>query len=757
MGFVADSIQRFLKERVRFGIPKVSLRLVLTAPFVVQIISIVGLVGYLSYQSGQQAVENLANQLLRQTSERVSDRLNSYLELPQKIVETNHLAANQGTLDLNNSEQLRERFWQQMQLNPLLPMIGFFGEDGKGVNYFRITSKEFQLLAEKASGQSIPIGTVLINPIIPNQRDYFTIDAQGKPLKLIFQFKDDFRNVKWYQKAKMDGKQAWTTVILARVAPILQTLAVDPLLDNTGKFKGFFVASYFLSEISLFLNQIRLSPKGQVFILEDQGDLVATSIASEASAKSFSLGKFSRLNAKDSQYLLTREVTKQLIEQFGSLDFKESKQLSLNVAGQRQFVQISPYQDKYGLDWQIVTVVPESDFTAQIQDNVRQTILWCGLALIVTIITAILLANWITRPIIRLSKISDRMAKGEWQDSSDSDHPDQEESAIAEIQTLLTSFNLMSKQLRQSLDQTSAALQEKAYWFNTLVEAIPDPIFLKDGEGKWLIANPQALQLFEMEGIDYFGKTDLELAEINSFYHDVLLYCADTDRAAWEQNITRNEEQITQTDGSQYIFDVVRVPLYTENGDRKGLVVIGRDISALKYAESILRPYERVVSATPDCIALIDLNYNYLLINQSYMDWHCKSYEEIIGHSVSDLLGAENFETIAKPRFDLCFKGEAQHFEGWIDKPEAGLLYIDATYSPYLDENGTITGIVINVRNISDRQQAILDLERKTEELDSFFSVSQDMFAIANAEGYFLRLNSQWEKTLSRQVQLNIR
>jgi PAS domain S-box-containing protein len=1123
MGFRVDAVQRFLKERVRFVTPKVPLRLVLTAPFVVQIISIVGLVGYLSYQSGQQAVENLANQLLNQTSARVSDRLNSYLELPQKIVETNHLAANQGTLDLNNNEQLRQQFWQQIQINPSLPTIGFFGEDGKGVNYFRITSKEFQFLAEKATGQSIPMGTVLFNKIIPNQRDYFTIDAQGKPLKLIFRFKDDFRTVKWYRQAKMNGKQTWTAVTLARVLPILQTLAVDPLSDKTGKFKGFFVASYVLSEISLFLNQIRLSPKGQVFILENQGDLVATSIASEASGKIFNSGKFSRLNAKNSQDLVTREATKLLIEQFGSLaNFKESKQLRLNVAGQSEFVQVSPYQDKYGLNWLIVTVVPESDFMGQIYDNVRQTILWCGLALIATIGSAILLANWITRPIIRLSQISDRMAKGEWQDSSDSD---QEESAIAEIQTLFASFNLMSAQVRQSLDQTSAALQEKAFWFNTLVEAIPDPIFLKDGEGKWLIVNPQGLKLFEMEGIDYFGKTDLELAELIPFYHDAFFYCAATDQIAWQQKVTRIEEQIPKADGSHRTFDVFRVPLFSENGDRLGLVVIGRDISdrkqieiallesetrrqlsldltdtgswefevatgnaiwsgshyrlmglmphelsaniqvwrdrvhpedlewveaafahalethsllnieyriiyadgtlrwvltkgqgiykngkaekmlgvmldisdrksaelqlrqsettnrailnaipdlllrmgrdgscyefippindqfgtfipveshlceilspdllnqqlqyidtalatgeiqvweheivkygklgnvevrlvpcgseeclvivrdisdrkqlelalqdsetklndilnsatasisrllvkadgtweidfisagcevisgytpaelnadqsiwlsrmnsedwqaveaevyadifaerkgiytyrfqhkdgswrwfsqknssrwdasqnawsvtvistdisELKYAESILRPYERIISATSDCVALIDVNYNYQLINETYLEWHSKSYEEIIGHSVSELLGAENFETIAKPRFDRCLEGEAQHFEGWIDYPKAGLLYVDATYSPYLDENGTITGIVINVRNISDRQQAKLALERKTEELDSFFSVSLDLFAIANTEGYFVQLNSQWEKTL---------
>ena len=39
-------------------------------------------------------------------------------------------------------------------------------------------------------------------------------------------------------------------------------------------------------------------------------------------------------------------------------------------------------------------------------------------------------------------------------------------------------------------------------------------------------------------------------------------------------------------------------------------------------------------------------------------------------------------------------------------------------------------------------------LRRKTEELDQFFNVSLDLLSIANTDGYFLRLNPAWERTL---------
>jgi PAS domain S-box-containing protein len=588
MGFRVDSVQRFLKQ-VRLG--TVPLRLVLIVPFVAQVVGIVGLVGYLSYQSGQQAVENLANQLLKQTSARVSDRLNSYLELPQKIVETNHLAANVGTLDLNNNEQLRQQFWQQIQINPSLPTIGFFGEDGRGLNYFRITSKELQLLAEKASGQTIPMGTVLFNTIIPNQRDYFTINAQGKPLKLIFRFKDDFRTVKWYRQAKINGKKTWTAVILARVVPILQTLIVDPLLDKTGKFKGFFVASYFLSEISLFLNQIQLSPKGQVFIVERSGELVATSIASEASGKSFNSGKFSRLNAKNSQDLATREVTKQLIEQFGSLaNFRESKQLSLTVAGQKQFVQVTPYQDKYGLDWQVVTVIPESDFMAEIQNNGRNTVLLCGLALFTSIGMGLWTSRRITRSLSRLTQVTKSFAETR-------DEPILPITNILEVQILTESFRLMISDL-QAADRLrlnyerdlELALLAKEMQFQELVTASPSVIYSVveglDGTVRFEFISPVVEEIDEISVEEVYRDAS---CVFNQIHPDDRQGYQNAVKKSWQSmQPFHHEWRITTPSGKTKWLQASSRPSRRENGEVIWHGVVS-DISDRKHAEEALK------------------------------------------------------------------------------------------------------------------------------------------------------------------------
>jgi hypothetical protein len=109
-------------------------------------------------------------------------------------------------------------------------------------------------------------------------------------------------------KLKRIGKQAWTPVSLARVLPVLQTVAVDPVYDVTGRLYGFFSTNYFLSDISLFLAQLKFTPTGQVFIIERSGNLVATSLVTESSGLKQIDGKPDRILSSESQDNLTRAL-----------------------------------------------------------------------------------------------------------------------------------------------------------------------------------------------------------------------------------------------------------------------------------------------------------------------------------------------------------------------------------------------------------------------------------------------------------------
>ncbi|WP_341529433.1 PAS domain S-box protein [Nostoc sp. UHCC 0302] len=128
--------------------------------------------------------------------------------------------------------------------------------------------------------------------------------------------------------------------------------------------------------------------------------------------------------------------------------------------------------------------------------------------------------------------------------------------------------------------QTQESLQEIEERLHTLINATPDIICLKDGEGKWLLSNQANLDFLELQGVNYQGKTDSELAEFSNFYRDALLNCDKTDEQAWQQGtVHRVEEVVPRPDGTVSSLDMIKAPLFHQDGRRKALVVLGRDIS----------------------------------------------------------------------------------------------------------------------------------------------------------------------------------
>ncbi|WP_339170644.1 ATP-binding protein [Anoxybacillus sp. FSL W8-1294] len=152
-------------------------------------------------------------------------------------------------------------------------------------------------------------------------------------------------------------------------------------------------------------------------------------------------------------------------------------------------------------------------------------------------------------------------------------------------------FMYIALKKHRALKQMSEREQELL----TLIHAMPDFVSFKDGQGRWLRVNEFGLKLYGLEHVDYKGKTDAELAEYTPHFREALLYCVHSDEETWRaKTVTRAEESFPTPNGEVKTFDVIKVPLFYENGKRKGLVVIGRDITQQKVAEQLLLKKEKL-------------------------------------------------------------------------------------------------------------------------------------------------------------------
>ena len=166
---------------------------------------------------------------------------------------------------------------------------------------------------------------------------------------------------------------------------------------------------------------------------------------------------------------------------------------------------------------------------------------------------------------------------------------------------------------------TELQLRQAEELLRNLIDASPDFICFKDAKSRWLEANSSCLELFQLSPQDYQYKTDIDLASIaDPIFRETFRHSRVTDERAWHSGKSiRNEETIALPHGGEKILDIIKVPLFNDDGSRQGLVTLGRDITERKMAENHLRDRSAVLDALISC--------DWLL--HSAESWHAAATE----------------------------------------------------------------------------------------------------------------------------------
>ncbi|WP_333471847.1 histidine kinase dimerization/phospho-acceptor domain-containing protein, partial [Microcoleus sp. herbarium12] len=416
---------------------RLPLRIVLIVPFAIQIFAAVGLTGWLSYRNGQKAVNDVATQLRSEISDRTEQYLNNYFREPFIINNLNADALERGeiSLDLNgNILPIQKILWQQVKMFKSVSTI-YLGSDETGavIGFDRsLKDGSIQYLIANKDTNYLPYSYKIAQD---GTRTYLVEKSTNKY---------DARTRPWYIEAVKKRQPTWSHIYLA-FDKIKSTITASwPIYDRSGKLQGVIGSDLFLEDISKFLAHLKIGRSGQVFIIERSGLLVASRTQQKIFSSSQPNIEPQRIKAAESSDLLISSTAKILTQKFGNLNnIKGGQKLDFRLSGDRQFIQVLPFQDPQGLDWLIVVVVPESDFMEQINTNTQITIFLCLLALGIATGLGIITANWIAKPIRRLNEASEAIASGDLDRTV-------EINDIKELSGLARSFNQMAAQLKTS-------------------------------------------------------------------------------------------------------------------------------------------------------------------------------------------------------------------------------------------------------------------------------------------------------------------
>ncbi|MBI5165141.1 MAG: diguanylate cyclase, partial [Magnetospirillum sp.] len=206
-------------------------------------------------------------------------------------------------------------------------------------------------------------------------------------------------------------------------------------------------------------------------------------------------------------------------------------------------------------------------------------------------------------------------------------------------------------------------LRNQKEWLSTLINAMPDLVCFKDGKGRWLVANRFTVDFCGLDGVDYQGRSASDLARQSRGRSDALLATAESDDQVWRDGTPLAiETEIVLPEGNAKAFDMVKIPLFNPDNSRRGLVVVGRDITERKLAaarihhlahhDSLTGLPNRVLFQERLRAALANARRSGTRVGLLFLDLDkFKDVNDTLGHHVGDLL----LKAVAK-RLQRCVR-----------------------------------------------------------------------------------------------------
>jgi PAS domain S-box-containing protein len=282
------------------------------------------------------------------------------------------------------------------------------------------------------------------------------------------------------------------------------------------------------------------------------------------------------------------------------------------------------------------------------------------------------------------------------------------------------------------LKRTEREVAEKTGLLQTILDATPELISLRDIDGRFVFVNKHMAADIGMRPDDAIGKTHPELhgevpgLTIQKLAMEVL---------ESKQPILERELSLPRRPGRTHRYSII--PVFKDSGDISSVLSIGTDITDLRQAEMSLRESQEqtrmAFDAMPILVAYLDANERYLMMNKKGCEWFARTEAEIIGKTIKEIHGAA-YEKL-KPAIRRVLSGETLAYESSMRYPDGVTRDIRINTAPKFGTDNIVLGWVVMVEDITERKQAEDSLRESEAVLRSVMDNSPTVITLANLEG----------------------
>lgn len=194
--------------------------------------------------------------------------------------------------------------------------------------------------------------------------------------------------------------------------------------------------------------------------------------------------------------------------------------------------------------------------------------------------------------------------------------------------------------------------------FNSTIDHITDLVIVKDHLGRWKKLNKIGQQVFGWWHGEFYNKTDSELAEKYPSFQPTLEVCQQTDTMAWECKRSYRVEETIPDGVYTRIFDVVKTPVFNDDGSPKELIVIGRDVTEIREKQRRTKACFHALNSASDVIAIVDSRCNIFFCNDRFIEaFDAVDYNNCVGKPLESVVGSIDPEMWASAQQNKTWSG----------------------------------------------------------------------------------------------------
>lgn len=274
-----------------------------------------------------------------------------------------------------------------------------------------------------------------------------------------------------------------------------------------------------------------------------------------------------------------------------------------------------------------------------------------------------------------------------------------------------------------------------------LLHAIPDPVWLKDTDGRYIACNPAVEHAMNLPADQIIGNDD-----------ETIHHRSDSnDFRTTDQHVITSGKQTTfeqlfpLPDGSLAYFKTTKNPVFSAQGEIWGVVGIARDVTLERKAIANLTGSElrfrTLFESASDILLVSDESGHLINVNKRACSTYGYSREELLGLSIFDINPCMTRAQYRQSWATLCQDNQISIRTSNRHK-DGHLIPVDFRISALAIDGETVA--LAQIRNVTELENAEMQI-RKTEILNAaIIDAVPSQMAVTDHAGNIIQVNQAW-------------